>query len=263
MPVKKLIAYALCLVYFSSCQNILFKSDNSLWFYTYSSGEIPSEFSLTPASFLYLNSNKTYTRDFGEFEYGKWAKHGDTLTLHSVSGKISNYVVNYESSKDLKLRITQNEESDFSGAASNFSSESANPFSLQNNKWRIHAIQKETPSEIKVRLINHCAFWKNYFLWALDNKVDYIDVRSTPTLIKIYGNGFTLKEFDDLPETWKNYFYDSADCKLANKIIENIFTTENIAWANTDNKYKMFAGAFEQLETFIQKENITKFNTSK
>ncbi len=263
MTIKKLIAYAFCLLCFSSCMNLLIKNNNSLWFYAYSSGEIPSAFSLTPASFLYLNPNKTYTLDFGEFDYGKWIKHGDTLILHSVNGNMNNYIVNYESSKDLKLSITQDLVSDFSGAPSTFSTESANPFSLENNKWRMHATHKETPSEIKMRLINHCAFWKNYFLWALDNKVEYIDVRSTPTPIKIYGNGFALKEFDDLPATWKNYFYDSADCRLANKILEDIFKNENIAWANTDNKYKMFAGAFEQLESFLQKEDAANFDASK
>ena len=252
MRIKKFAFFVFCLCCFTSCINFLFHNNEGLWFYTYSSGEIPSAFTLTPASFLYLNPNKTYTLDFGEFKYGKWMKHGDTLILHSVSGEIRSYLINYESNKDLKLSITPGLVSDFAGAASSFSSEAENPFSLQSNKWRIAARHKETPSEIKQRLINHCTFWKNYFLWALNNNVQSVDVRSTPTPIKIYGNGFALKSFDELPITWQNYFFDSADCRLANEILENVFTKQNIAWANTDNKYKMFAGAFEQLENFLK-----------
>jgi hypothetical protein len=251
---KKFAFYIFCLCGLASCVNIFFASNKALWFYTYSSGEIPSDFMLSPASFLYLNPNKTYTLDFGEFEYGKWTKNGDTLILHSAGGKISSYLINYQNSKDLKLTIAPGLVSDFAGAASSFSSETENPFSLQNNKWRMVAKHKETSAEIKQRLINHCTFWKNYFLWAINNNIEYVDVRSTPTPVKIYGNGFALKQFDELPTTWKNYFFDSADCRIANNIIENIFTKQNIAWSNTDNKYKMFAGAFEQLENFL-KEN--------
>ena len=35
----------------------------------------------------------------------------------------------------------------------------------------------------------------NYFNWALDNELTTVDVRSTPTPIKIYGNGFTIKQY--------------------------------------------------------------------
>src|SRR5690242_288630 len=123
MRIKKFAFYIFGICCVTSCINILFHNNEGLWFYTYSSGEIPSAFMLTPASFLYLNPNKTYTLDFGEFKYGKWLKHDDTLILHSVSGEISSYLINYESSKDLKLSIAPGLVSDFAGAASSFSAE--------------------------------------------------------------------------------------------------------------------------------------------
>ena len=112
---------------------------------------------------------------------------------------------------------------------------------------------KETENEISKRLVNHCLFWKAYFKWALDNNIATIDVRSVPTPIKIYGNGFALKSFDDLPQTWKKYFYDSADCKKATELLQATFAHNDIAWAHTDNKYKMFIGAFEQLSSMLKK----------
>ena len=148
--------------------------------------------------------------------------------------------------------------SDFAGSFSAFSSEAANPFSLQNNKWRIPARHKETPDGIQQRLINHCEFWKAYFTWALDNNIQYVDVRSTPTPIKIYGNGFELKFYYDLPYEWKNYFYDSADCQHANDILWEVMTHHDIALAHTDNKYKMFIGAFEQLENFLRRADVNE-----
>jgi len=87
------------------------------------------------------------------------------------------------------------------------------------------ASKKENREEIKHRLLNHCMFWERYFSWALENNLSSIDVRSTPSLIKIYGNGFALKPANELPAVWKSYFFDEEDCAEANGIIEEIFET--------------------------------------
>jgi hypothetical protein len=128
------------------------------------------------------------------------------------------------------------------------------PFSKPSNLWRIPAVARENDDQIRMRLKNHCVFWVNCFTWALDNELTTIDVRSTPTPIKIYGNGFAIKRYNDLPETWKGYFYDSSDCKKANDMLENLVHTHNIAWAHTNNKYKMFISAFQQMESFLSKD---------
>ncbi|HTL10142.1 MAG TPA: hypothetical protein VL307_17830, partial [Chitinophagaceae bacterium] len=94
----------------------------------------------------------------------------------------------------------------------------------------------------------HFKFWERYFTWALNDRIDYIDVRSTPTPIKIYGNGFALKPFEELPAAWKNYFYDEEDCRAANEKIKYIFDNNLLAWPHTDNRYKLFIAAFQQLQ---------------
>jgi hypothetical protein len=126
------------------------------------------------------------------------------------------------------------------------------PFSRENNRWRIPALRKETDMEIRDRLRNHCQFWEVYFNWALKYELRTVDVRSTPTLIKIYGNGFTLKPFEALPAQWRSYFFDDEDCKKANQQIKDLFENRTIAWAHTDNKYKMFIGTFQQMEQYLK-----------
>jgi len=106
-------------------------------------------------------------------------------------------VLNGVNAKDLQLTIDKR--------TCNFESlplsanETEDPFSGYNNKWRQPATHKESDGEIRARLYNHCQFWETYFTWALKNELQTVDVRSTPTAIKIYGNGFTLKLFEDLP----------------------------------------------------------------
>jgi hypothetical protein len=69
------------------------------------------------------------------------------------------------------------------------------------------ALKKETDPEIKSRLLNHCQSWEAYFSGALNDRQSSVDVRSTPTLLKIYGNGFTLKPFEALPGEWRSCFF--------------------------------------------------------
>jgi len=219
---------------------------SKLWSFTHvSAGNAKGQDTLlTPASFLFLNSDGSYTRDFGQFEYGTWEVEDKQIFLKNQHGKNSRLAFELEE-KEMKIRIGN-------GAIANFESLPAlkgsdNPFVKENNLWRIRPQQKETDQQIKERLYNHCKFWENYFTWALEKDLQRIDVRSTPTLIKIYSNGFSLKPYKDLPPTWWTYFYDSADCKKATDQMTYIFDNTNIAWGNTENKFKMFIGAFQQL----------------
>jgi hypothetical protein len=222
------------------------------WFFTYSyEGAERRKDSLTPVSFLQLEPDGSYTRDFGKFDYGKWElKEDKVINLTSETGQSEELNFQFVSSNELQL-ITGKE------SVANFESPKlaetkVSPFSRENNLWRIPAKKQESEKEIKLRLLNHCKFWEQYFMWALETKLATVDVRSTPTAIKIYGNGFGLKPLEELPPTWVSYFYDTADCRKANEQIAYIFKHNNIAWAKTDNKFKMFIGAFQQLQGYLR-----------
>ena len=246
-------------IFFASCLSFIINSYTGAWFYTYTSTGFSSQYNLTPASFICLQPDNHYTLDFGKFEYGKWERNRDTLILNSSSGEQKIFFITYKMGNALKLNMQRGVVCDFEAQQYSFSKNTAQPFSLQDNQWRLHATHKETPAEIKMRLINHCQFWKDYFLWATDNNIAAVDVRATPSPVTIYGNGFALKEYYDLPDAWKNYFYDSSDCKLADSLLTNVFMHNTIAWPHTDSKYKMYIGAFEQLEQFLNNKDVSKF----
>lgn len=220
-----------------------------VWFYTYS--ESPQR-DLTPSSFLECQKDGSYTRDFGQFDYGTWRLEDHKLYLTDHLRHTSIYPVDMSKPKEMQLTLREGSVASFERQPLPDQKNNKDPFSLENNRWRIPADHKESDQEIRTRLYNHCRFWETYFTWALDNEVSSIDVRSTPTCIKIYGNGFTLKPLNELPAAWKTCFFDREDCQRANAIIEEIFNTRNIAWAHTDNKYKLFIGAFQQMESFLK-----------
>lgn len=247
----KLLSFilVLCLSIFSGC---ITKRPNPerIWFYVDSKNLSEAYVAISPASFLNLEPGGTYTRDFGKFDYGRWELKEGTLHLISSSDQTSAYPIKFPSGTELQIKTPEETILNFEGKF--VSSTTSSPFSLQNNQWRIPAKQKETEEQIRSRLLNHCLFYESYFRWALDNGITQIDVRSTPSLIKIYGNGFTLKPYNELPDPWKRLFFDEEDCQKANAIIKDIFDRSDIAWANTDNKFRMFASAFQQLQQLIK-----------
>ena len=230
----------------------LFRSNplTHLWFYTYGAGP-GDDVGLTPANFLELRSDGSYTRDFGQYEYGTWAGKEMRLFLTDQHHKTYLYSIKSITPEEMQLVVAKDRTGHFDGFPLPSARPAEDPFSTVNNQWRIPATHKESDAEIRERLLNHCQFWEAYFNWALDKKLDVVDVRSTPTAIKIYGNGFGSISMEELSPRWKSLFFDQEDCRKANEMIKDIFEHRNIAWAHTDSKYKMFIGAFQQLEQFL------------
>jgi hypothetical protein len=223
------------------------------WFFTYGTGAPKGKDTLlNPASFLELRPDGSYTRDFGAFEYGTWLKKDHSLLLTSHDHLKTSYPLTLTSSSEMQLTTSGDYLASFEGHAIPSLKDKQDPFSVYNNRWRIPATHKESDAEIRTRLYNHCQFWEAYFRWALDKGLGTVDVRSTPTLIKIYGNGFTLKPTEDLPAEWVSCFYDADDCAKASEMIKQIFEHKTIAWAQTDNKFKMFLSAFQQLANYLR-----------
>ncbi len=222
------------------------------WFYTYQTDfDTKDDKGMNPASFLCINKDGTYSRDFGTFDYGRWDQKEQVINLVSQRNQSETLKIISLSENEMAVDIN-NEKINLDGQSLSSDNPAENPFSMENNQWRIPAAQKENEQALRRRLSNHCRFWEVYFTWALKTHQETVDVRSTPTFIKIYGNGFTLKPVSDQPGRWKSYFFDEEDCQKAYEIMENIITRRDIALSHTDNKFKMFIGAFQQLERALK-----------
>lgn len=217
-----------------------------VWFYAPAEQRSKRDSLLTATSFLQLQNNGTYTSDLGQYDHGSWKTEADALVLTTSKGKIIRLPIEKHANRELRLFANENRVVSFEKYPT--ASDDTNPFSQANNRWRIPARQPESEAQLKARLHNHCRFWETYFAWALEKEVDGLDVRSTPTPIKIYGNGFGLKKFEELPYAWRRYFYDSTDCRKADQLLKDIFRKRNIKWPQTDVTYEKFMSAFKQLQ---------------
>lgn len=252
---RKLISLYIALLLLVGCQP---KQENiaGIWFYTYSDKAIiVDDKALTPASFLYLNDNGEYSSFFGGFDHGKWEFADQQLKLKSANR--NEEVLRVKRTGAGVLSVDWDDRKfELEKQAGKFDNPSLNPFSSANNQWRTKATQKESPGDIKKRILNHFRFQELYFRWALDNGFSSLDVRSTPSLIKIYGNGFSVVPYDELTEGWKSNFYDEEECRLATTMITKLFQENNIAWSKTENKFKMFISAFQQLQQQLAEQTF-------
>lgn len=235
------------ILFISSCQSPE-KKISTIWLYTHYTGSTNAvKPNFSPTSFLLLKPDGSYTKDFGVFESGTWKLNTDKLVLYKNRQKADSYTASTDG-HILRLTTREGELVNFESSPLNMDAESENPFSLSNNQWRIKAVSKENDTLLTERLLNHFKFWEAYFTWAFNNNLHSVDVRSTASLIKIYGNGFAVKPTTELPRAWINLFFDEEDCVRANQILEKEIRKNTIGWAQTDNKYKMFIGAFQQLQ---------------
>ena len=242
----RFLIYPICILLSLTACNPFEKDLSGVWFYAPSAQRSKKDSLLTATSFLQLQGNGTYTSDLGHYDHGSWTTEADALVLTNSKGKTIRLPIEKHTKHELRLFANENRVVSFDKYPA--ASGDTNPFSQANNRWRIPARQPESDAEIKARLYNHCRFWETYFTWALKNEVDQIDVRSTPTPIKIYGNGFGLKKFDELPYDWRQYFYDTTDCRKADQMLKDIFRKRNIKWPETDVTYEKFISAFKQLQ---------------
>jgi hypothetical protein len=246
----KSIACLICVAFVMASCNMFSDHMAGVWMYAHSNSSADTV--LTPANFLYLQKDGSYTSDLGVFDHGKWSRKNSDLVLTSDDHHTITMPIRGASLSVLTLDRGKNLVAHFEGQPFPFKDGLDDPFSMESNQWRIPAKHKETEAEIRSRLYNHCRFWETYFNWGLDNDIETLDVRNIPTPIKIYGNGFGLKKFDELPATWRSYFYDSSDCRVADQMIKDVFRRHDIDWPKTENRFKIFSAAFKQLQQYLK-----------
>ena len=229
-----------------------------LWLYTHYSSEMESKkSSFAPTSFLQLRPDGSFTKYFGVFESGRWELQSEKLILVPEKKASLSYRA-ITNGDDLQLTIENGDVLYFESSPLTIEEETENPFSVNNNQWRIKAANKENDSQLIARLVNHFQYWEAYFTWAYSNNFRTVDVRSVPTPIKIYANGFTVKSSSQLPRTWIDLFFDEQDCIHANEILKSEIKTKPLAWPHTDNRFKMFIGVFQQLQNNLKERTPMK-----
>ncbi|MGZ3910409.1 MAG: hypothetical protein ACXVBR_10015 [Flavisolibacter sp.] len=210
---------------------------------------------LTGANFVDLQPNGTYTSYLSSFESGKWYLKDQNLLLVNSHKQIREWRVDRLNAGEMtctdKIRKLIYH---FRGESNEFSQPGEDPFSLANNQWRFPPNHPEGEAALRARLKNHFRFWEKYFAWGYRNNIDQLDLGETPSLLKIYGNGFQLEYYENLLPEWKHCFYDSSECRMAYEDLYYKMYAKNIRWPNTKNRFERFVSAFGQLQQWMDEK---------
>jgi hypothetical protein len=229
------------------------KHGAGIYFYTpVADGDEHTDTTLNFASFLELRPDGSYSQDFGRFDYGNWALKNDRLYLTNQRRRTYVYHVLSLTKSELDLRLDSGRTGHFRTHLLPSPMPEKDPFSTYNNQWRIAAAHKESDTEIRRRLYNHCQFWESFFKWVDDKNEGVVDVSNFPSPLKIYGNGFGLKRYDNLPPAWKSCFFDEEDCHKADTLIKHTFRRNQINWPGGNDDFKKLISGFRQLQQYLR-----------
>ncbi len=250
---RKLILFLLVVLFLLSCASSERKL-NKVWFFI-SNEPVESRedrrsltTDLGAISFLNFEPDGEYTAYFSAFEYGKWmVNEKDEIVLENYKKQQRVLPIERLTKNELSF-VVNDQRYEFEGFDNKFTTVNENPFSKENNRWRMKAEHKESDAEISNRLKNHFHFWEKYFAWALDTEKEILNVRSLPSPLKIYSNGFGVIPYEEQSPKWTGNFYDSADSRIAFEKVNTLMKRENIDWPTTTNRFKLFASAFRQLQ---------------
>ena len=207
---------------------------------------------LTLASYLELRGDGSYSQDFGSYDYGTWMLKDNRLYLTNQHHRTFIYLVTMLTPKELDMTLASGRNGHFRAHVMPSDNPKKDPFSNYNNQWHIPAAHKENDAGIRSRLVNHCQFWEAYFTWVKDRDEGAVDVSLFPTPLKIYGNGFGLKHYSDLPQEWRSCFYDTADCHKADTMIKHTFRRHDFVWPKTDDDFKKLISGTQQLQEWLK-----------
>ena len=211
-----------------------------------------TEYRFSAASFLNLQPNGKFTSYLSAFDYGDWKLQDSTLQLTTHNkGKLLLEVKHLTPKQMVCINKGSHKVFRFNGFENSISPEPESPFAITNNLWRAKPSHKESDAELTSRLKNHFRWWEKYFSWSLNSKIKVLDIRSTPSVLELYGNGFELKYYDYQFPEWKNIFYDTANCWRAYEMVYYLMYRKNIKWLKTENRFESYISAFQQLQQWM------------
>jgi hypothetical protein len=193
-----------------------------------------SKFEIPFRSFYFSTKGTFVKNPRNTFDCGTWGYDdaAKTITINNsidrtkdiykiakiTSGELTLVNVGVNSATNLK----------FIAPGKRLSNPNAEPYFLENNRWRIKPKNKESDSAIHQRLKENLNFFILFYKSALAKEDKTVSFFGLPSCFKWYGGGIFIKKEEELKENWINCFYDRDQAmqayKLADKLLSQKYT---------------------------------------
>lgn len=135
----------------------------------------------------------------------------------------------------------------------------SDPFYAGNNRWRIKALQEETPTQLTSRLANYFKHLALILKAAKERKQTVVSFEFSQGPIKIYNGGIGIHPYNIVPQYWKEYFYNDADAATAYNQYQDYLRTSSYKGAATgdwiDDDYNILLSIYAGLTQQGVKKN--------
>ncbi|UON83877.1 hypothetical protein MUK70_02565 [Dyadobacter chenwenxiniae] len=112
------------------------------------------------------------------------------------------------------------------------------PFSVQNNAWRIKPSAQETKQQIFDRLINYIGHNASILRAAYIREQDFISWEFSKGIIKVYNVGIGIVPKNEVPQAWIDSFYSREDAMECYALFENYLRNARHTKHNSGNWVK-------------------------
>jgi hypothetical protein len=192
--------------------------------------------------------NARNTFDHGDWSYDDAQK---TIRLNNLIDKETDvYKIARITSEELILVNTgvgSTTNLKFIGPGTRLSNEAAEPFFIENNRWRIKPRVKETDSAIHNRLKQNLYFFVCFYRAVLAKNEQVVSFWGLPSCFKWYGGGIYLKKKSELKENWIDCFYDKEQAMKAYAIADRLLS-QKYNWPKGERNWiKLNLAVLEQM----------------
>jgi len=187
------------------------------------------------------------------FDYGKWVfdDAAKTITLNNSIDKNKDvYKIARIAFDELVLvntGVNSSTNLKFISTGLRYSNAREEPFSLENNRWRIKPKQKESDLLVHQRLKENIHFFLLFYKSALDKDEKTVSFWGLPSCFKWYGGGIFLKKEKELKENWINCFYNKEQAMQAYHLAEKLMEVKYTWPKGEQNWLKLNLAVLEQM----------------
>jgi len=128
-----------------------------------------------------------------------------------------------------------------------YSKEAKDPYSSENNKWRIKPTALESAAQIKQRVKDHIDFFILLYDDAQRNETNYVSYEWFVSPLVPASNGIALKHYSRVQDQWEKCFYDSSQAMQGYQLLEKAFEKKIEFPAKIDSKFQRNINMLEQV----------------
>ena len=184
-----------------------------------------------PYRSLCFSTNGTFFKNpRNSFDYGTWQYNDATKTItinNSIERGKDVYKIAkiaYDEMTLVNTGIGSSTNLKFIGPGKRYKNASDEPYSLENNRWRIQPTSKESDSAIHQRLKENLYFFILFYKSALAKNDKTVSFWGLPSCFKWYGGAIFIKKKDELKDNWINCFYNKDQAMKAYALADKLLS---------------------------------------